>query len=224
VHLERYVPADHPLRAKRKLFDEALQKLSGLFESMYAEGGRDSIAPEKLLRAQLLQVLYSIRSERELVEQLNYNLIFRWFVGLAIDDAVWNHSTFSKNRDRLLQHEVIPELFAEVVKLADQHALLSNEHFSVDGTLIQSWPRRRALCVRTVDEPPADGSRNAERDFHGQSWSNDTHKSCTDPTVALPRKRRQRSRVDLSRSQRHGESSWPDRAGPGQCSQRHHRT
>lgn len=182
VHLERYVPADHPLRPMRQLFNEALRKLNGLFESIYADGGRESIAPEKLLRAQLLQVLYSIRSERQLVEQLNYNLLFRWFVGLAIDDAVWNHSTFSKNRDRLLEHDVIPELFAEVVKLAGQRYLLSTEHFSVDGTLIQAWASQKSFVRKDgSDEPPAGGGRNAERDFHGQSRGNDTHASRTDP-------------------------------------------
>lgn len=182
VHLETFVPADHPLRPLRQLFNEALGKLNGLFESIYADGGRDSIAPEKLLRAQLLQVLYSIRSERQLVEQLHYNLLFRWFVGVAIDDAVWNHSTFSKNRDRLLEHEVIPELFAEVVKLAGKRELLSTEHFSVDGTLIQAWASQKSFVRKDgSDEPPPGGGRNAERDFHGQSRSNDTHESTTDP-------------------------------------------
>ncbi len=191
VHLDRYVPADHPLRAMRRLFDDALRKLNGLFESIYADIGRESIAPEKLLRAQLLQVLYSIRSERQLVEQLNYNLLFRWFVGLAMDDAVWNHSTFSKNRDRLLEHEVIPELFAEVVKLAGQRDLLSTEHFSVDGTLIQAWASQKSFVRKDgSDEPPAGGGRNAERDFHGQSRSNDTHQSRTDPDSRTAKKSR----------------------------------
>lgn len=182
VHLEIFVLADHPLRPLRQLFNEALGKLNGLFESIYADGGRDSIAPEKLLRAQLLQVLYSIRSERQLVEQLHYNLLFRWFVGLAIDDVVWNHSTFSKNRDRLLEHEVIPELFAEVVKLAGKHDLLSTEHFSVDGTLIQAWASQKSFVRKDgSDAPPPGGGRNAERDFRGQARSNDTHESTTDP-------------------------------------------
>jgi transposase len=183
VHLERYVPADHPLRAMRRLFDEALHKLNGLFESIYADIGRESIAPEKLLRAQLLQVLYSIRSERQLVEQLHYNLLYRWFVGLAIDDVVWNHSTFSKNRDRLLEHEVIAQLFAEVVKLAGERALLSTDHFSVDGTLIQAWASQKSFVRKdgSDDEPRGGGGRNAERDFHGQRRSNETHESRTDP-------------------------------------------
>lgn len=150
VILERYVPKEHPLRPIRALFNEALKQLNGLFESIYADGGRDSIAPEKLLRAQLLQVLYSIRSERMLVEQISYNLLFRWFVGLAIEEDVWNHSTFSKNRDRLLEQEVIPELFNEVVQLAGQRNLLSADHFSVDGTLIRRGRRTRALCAKTV--------------------------------------------------------------------------
>jgi transposase len=182
AHLDSFVPANHPLRPIRELFNEALKKLNGLFESIYADEGRESIAPEKLLRAQLLQVLYSIRSERQLVEQLSYNLLFRWFVGLAIDDVVWNHSTFSKNRDRLLDHEVIPELFAEVVKLAGDRDLLSTEHFSVDGTLIQAWASHKSFVRKDgSDEPPAGGGRNAERAFHGESRGNDTHASTTDP-------------------------------------------
>lgn len=181
VHLETFVAKDHPLRELRKLFNEALDKLNWLFESIYAEGGRESIAPEKLLRAQLLQVLYSIRSERQLVEQLNYNLLYRWFVGLAIDDAVWNHSTFSKNRDRLLEHEVIPELFAEVVAVAGKRQLLSTDHFSVDGTLIQAWASQKSFVRKDGSaEPPRGGGRNAERDFRGETRVNDTHESRTD--------------------------------------------
>lgn len=190
VILEHYVPKTHPLRPIRELFNQALKKLNGLFESIYAEGGRDSIAPEKLLRAQLLQVLYSIRSERLLVEQIRYNLLFRWFVGLSIDDEVWNHSTFSKNRDRLLEQEVIPELFAEVVKLAGKKDLLSAEHFSVDGTLIQAWASHKSFVKKddAGTPPSAGGGRNAERDFRGEPRSNDTHESTTDSEAKLYKK------------------------------------
>lgn len=189
VHLEQFVPRDHPLRPIRLLFNEALKKLNGLFSIMYAETGRESIAPEKLLRAQLLQVLYSIRSERQLVEQLHYNLLFRWFVGLSIDDTVWDHSSFSKNRDRLLEHEVIPDLFAEVVNAAGKRQLLSTDHFSVDGTLIQAWASHKSFVKKDDDQSPPTGShRNAERDFRGERRKNDTHASTTDEDAKLYRK------------------------------------
>jgi len=186
VHLESFVPANHPIRAVRELFNTALTRISCLFDDIYADGGRESIPPERLLRAQLLQVLYSIRSERQLVEQTHYNLLFRWFVGLSIDDAVWDHSTFSKNRDRLLEHAVVPELFAEVVRLAEQRDLLSKEHFSVDGTLIQAWASHKSF--RPKDDGPGGVGRNQERDFHGEQRKNDTHASVTDPDARLYRK------------------------------------
>ena len=150
--LEDFVPSDHPLRAIQVLVNEALGRLNGLFNEIYADTGRQSIAPEKLMRALLLQVFYSVRSERQVCEQLRYNLLFRWFVGLAIDDAVWDHSVFSKNRDRLLEHAVVEAFFTEVMQLADTRGLLSKEHFSVDGTdpslgepqelPAQGWQRR----------------------------------------------------------------------------------
>lgn len=186
VHLESFVPADHPIRALRDLFNTALTRISYLFDGIYADGGRESIPPERLLRAQLLQVLYSIRSERQLVEQTHYNLLFRWFVGLSIDDVVWNHSTFSKNRDRLLEHAVVPELFAEVVRLAEQRGLLSKDHFSVDGTLIQAWASHKSF--RPKDDGPGGVGRNQERDFRGEQRKNDTHESVTDPDARLFRK------------------------------------
>lgn len=192
VQLETFVPKEHPVRALRVLMDEALKELNGLLDAIYADGGRVSIPPERLLRAQLLQVLYSIRSERQLCEQLQYNLLFRWFVGLPIEDAAWDHSTFSKNRDRLLDHEVIPQLFAEVVDAARRRKLLSEEHFSVDGTLIQAWASHKSF--RPKDEPPKAGpgstgvGRNKEVDFHGESRCNDTHASTTDPASRLLRK------------------------------------
>jgi len=137
--LDDFVPTDHPLRAIRVLVNDALAAMNTRFNEVYANTGRDSIAPEKLIRALLLQVFFSIRSERQLCEQLRYNLLFRWFVGVALDDPIWDHSTFSKNRDRLLAHQVVEGFFAEVLRLADSRGLLSKEHFSVDGTLIQAW-------------------------------------------------------------------------------------
>jgi len=181
VHLETFVPKDHPLRKIRTLFNEALGRISWLLDGAYAEGGRESIAPERLLRAQLLQVLYTIRSERQLVEQINYNLLFRWFVGLSIDDEVWSHSTFSKNRDRLLEHEVIPALFSEVVALARKRHLLSDEHFSVDGTLIQAWASQKSFRRKDGGDGPQGPGRNRERDFRGEKRVNETHASTTDP-------------------------------------------
>ncbi len=182
VHLNEFVPDSHPLRAVRKLFDAAMGRINWLFDEAYSEFGRESIAPERLLRAQLLQVLFSIRSERQLMEQMHYNLLFRWFTGLSIDDEVWDHSTFSKNRDRLLEHDIIPALFEEVVELARKKSLLSEDHFSVDGTLIQAWASQKSF--RPKDEKDDDnnkGGRNAECDFHGEKRSNKTHESRTDP-------------------------------------------
>jgi len=141
--LDDFVPGDHPLRAIQVLVNEALSAMNARFNAMYADTGRDSIAPEKLIRALLLQVFYSVRSERQLCEQLRYNLLFRWFVGLALDDPIWDHSTFSKNRDRLLAHQVVESLFSEIMRLADARGLLSQEHFSVDGTLIQAWASQK---------------------------------------------------------------------------------
>lgn len=184
--LEGFVPAKHPLRAMRELFNQALKRVSPLFDEMYSDRGRESIPPERLLRAQLLQMLYSIRSERQLVEQLQYNLLFRWFVGLSIDEPAWNHSVFSKYRDQLLEHEIIPELFAEVLRLARKKQLLSDEHFSVDGTLIQAWASQKSF--RPKDAPGDAVGRNEERDFHGEKRSNDTHASITDPDARLNKK------------------------------------
>lgn len=188
--LEDFVPKQHPLRRVKQLVDEALKRLNGLFEAIYADSGRASIAPEKLMRALLLQVFYSIRSERQLMEQMQYNLLYRWFVGLAMDDEVWNHSVFSKNRDRLLAHEVVEAFFGEIVALADKKGLLSKEHFSVDGTLIQAWASQKSFRPKegSDDEPPTTGGRNAEADWKGQPRSNETHASTTDPDAKLYRK------------------------------------
>lgn len=189
VKLEDFVPADHPLRLVRLLVNRALKRLNGLFSVIYADSGRASIAPEKLLRALLLQVFYSIHSERMLIEQMRYNLLFRWFVGLAIEDVVWDHSVFSKNRDRLLEHEVVETFFTEVMSLADRQGLLSREHFSVDGTLIQAWASHKSFRPKDgPHDPPAGGGRNAEADWKGRRRSNDTHESGTDPVPACSRR------------------------------------
>ena len=183
--LDDFVPSTHPLRPIRERVNQALVRLDGLFARMYVEdtkGGRPSIAPEKLLRAMLLQVFYSVRSERQLMEQIQYNLLFRWFVGLAMDDAVWVPTVFSKNRDRLVEHDVIVALFNEVLAQADQEGWLSGEHFSVDGTLIQAWAGHKSF-VRKDGDDEGDGS-----DFRGQPRSNDTHASKTDPDARLYRK------------------------------------
>lgn len=188
IQLESFVPKDHPLRPIKAMLDEAMKELNWLFSSIYAETGRESIPPERLIRAQLLQVLYSIRSERQLVEQINYNLLYRWFVGLTIDDTVWNHSVFSINRDRLLEHNVVGELFEEVVALARKRDLLSDEHFSVDGTLIQAWAPQKSYRRKDDDQPPSGGGRNREANFHGEKRSNATHESKTDGDARMARK------------------------------------
>lgn len=188
--LEDFVPADHPLRPLRELINEALKRLNGLFNVIYADTGRASIAPEKLMRALLLQVFYSVRSERMLVEQMRYNMLFRWFVGLAMDDMVWDHSVFSKNRDRLLDHEVVEAFFTEVMTLADKQGLLSKEHFSVDGTLIQAWASHKSFVPKdgSDKEPLHGGGRNAQADWKGKARSNATHASSTDPDARLYKK------------------------------------
>lgn len=188
--LEDFVPADHPLRPIGKLVNEALERLNGLFNKIYADTGRSSIAPEKLMRALLLQVFYSVRSERQICEQLRYNLLFRWFVGLAIDDPVWDHSVFSKNRDRLLDNEVVERFFSEIMKAADAKGWLSKEHFSVDGTLIQAWASQKSFRPKdgNDDQTPSGPGRNAQVDWKGKARSNDTHASTTDPDSRLFRK------------------------------------
>lgn len=188
--LADFVPASHPLRSIRALADEALGRMSGLFSTLYADTGRASIAPEKLMRAQLLQLFYSIRSERMLMEQLHYNLLFRWFVGVAIDEPVWDHSVFSKNRDRLNGSAVAAEFLAEVVRLADTRGLMSDEHFSVDGTLLQAWASHKSFRPKDAGPPdsPSGGPRNAQPDFKGQRRRNDTHASTSDPDSRLYRK------------------------------------
>jgi transposase len=193
VPLERRIPADHPLRAIRALTDEALKRLSRDFNRIYARDGRPSIPPERLLRALLLQALYTVRSERQLMEQLDYNLLFRWFVGLSIDDPVWDASVFCKNRDRLLAGDIAAKFFVGVLNLPQVRALLSSEHFSVDGTLIEAWASMKSFVPKDGGDPPSGkgqggSGRNAERDFHGEKRKNDTHSSITDPDARLFRK------------------------------------
>lgn len=188
VSCEARVPAAHPLRPVRAIVDEVLEVLSGDFEGLYAKVGRPSIPPEKLLRALLLQAFYSIRSERQLMEQLDYNLLFRWFVGLSMDAAIWDATVFTKNRDRLLEGDVAAKFLAAVVAQARTRDLLSDEHFSVDGTLIEAWASIKSFRPKDGGgEPPGPG-RNSERDFHGEKRSNQTHASTTDPEAKLYRK------------------------------------
>ena len=189
VDLEKRVRSDHPLRAIRGLVNEALVALEHEFSALYAPIGRPSIPPEKLLRAMLLQAFYSIRSERQLMERLEYDLLFRWFVGIGVDAAVWDHSVFSKNRDRLLEGDIAARFLAAVLDQPRVKKLLSTDHFTVDGTLIEAWASLKSFKPRDgSDEPPAGGGRNAEADFHGKKRSNETHVSTTDPDARLYRK------------------------------------
>ena len=184
-HLDDFVPANHPLRPIRVMLNAALVKMDALLSGMYEadiKGGRPSIAPEKLLRAMLLQIFYSIRSERQLMEQTQYNLLFRWFIGLAMDDAVWVPTVFSKNRERLIEHDAVIELFNQVLQMAQERDLLSGEHFSVDGTLIQAWAGHKSF-VRKDGSNDGDGGN-----FKGETRSNDTHESTTDADARLYRK------------------------------------
>ena len=184
VALEDRIPADHPLRGVRKLVDAVLAEMSNDFEGLYSKVGRPSIPPERLLRALLLQVFYSVRSERLLMEQLNYNLLFRWFVGLEIDDPVWNHAVFSKNRDRLLNQDLAQRFFAHVK--AQATGLMSDEHFTVDGTLIEAWAGQKSFSRKDNDnDKDGDGGGG---DFRGEQRRNQTHASSTDPEARLYKK------------------------------------
>ena len=189
VSAESRVPADHPLRPLRTVVDAALRRLSPRFERLYVRWGRPSIAPEKLLRALLLQVLYTIRSERQLVEQLQYNLLFQWFVGLSLDDAVWDATTFTKNRDRLLTGEIAEAFFHEVLAEARAQHLLSTEHFTVDGTLLEAWASHKSFQPRQGSAGPDDSDPgNPSVSFRGERRTNATHQSTTDPDARLARK------------------------------------
>jgi transposase len=189
---EQRVPADHPLRPLRKMTDEIFKQLSPRFDKLYSRVGRPSIAPERLLRALLLQLLYSVRSERMLMEQLSYNMLFRWFVGLNMDDEVWNATTFSKNRERLLRGEIAEEFFSAVLDLARAKELLSDEHFTVDGTMIEGWASLKSFQPKedsgndSHDKPDDPG--NPTVNFHGQKRSNKTHQSSTDADLRLFKK------------------------------------
>src|SRR5438270_1415297 len=191
VDLEQRVRQDHPLRAIRSLTDAALESLSADFAALYSGLGRPSVPPEMLLRAMLLQAFYSIRSERQLMERLEFDLLFRWFVGMGVDDPVWDHSTFSKNRDRLLDGEIAAKFLTAVLAQPRVKRLLSTEHFSVDGTLVEAWASMKSF--KPVDEDPNHpsppvGRRNLETDFRGERRSNTTHASTTDPEARLYRK------------------------------------
>ena len=189
VDLEARVRVDHPLRTIRGVANAALSDLSGAFDEVYTDFGRPSIAPEKLLRSMLLQAFYGIRSERQLMERLEFDLLFRWFVGLGIDDPVWDHSVFSKNRDRLLEGEIAARFLAAIVAQPQVKRLLSNDHFSVDGTLIEAWASLKSFRKKDGgDNDSQGGGRNAERNFHKEKRSNETHQSTTDPDARLYRK------------------------------------
>lgn len=188
VDMEKRVPAEHPLRLIRELVDGALAALDRRFEKLYSAEGRPSIPPERLVRASLLQLLYSIRSERQLMERLDFDLLFRWFVGLGIDDQVWNHSVFAKNRDRLLTSAIAQDFLAALLAEPKIKRLLSHEHFSVDGTLLKVWASMKSFRAKDGSGKPPTGGRNGERDFKKERRSNETHESTTDPDARLYRK------------------------------------
>ncbi len=188
VRLEERVPTDHPLRPIRALADEALALLNERFDELYSSTGRPSIPPEMLLRATLLQALFSVRSERLLMEQIDYNLLFRWFVGLPMDASVWHATVFTHNRDRLLEADVAREFLAALLALPKVKRLLSDDHFSVDGTLIDSWASMKSFRPKDGSGDPPDPGRNGERNFREEKRSNETHASTTDPDARLYRK------------------------------------
>jgi transposase len=186
---EARVRKDHPLRAVRSMTDDILSKMSPLFDAMYAEGGRPSIPPEKLLRAQLLQMFFSVRSERLLMEEIDYSILYRWFVGLNLDEPVWDATTFTKNRDRLLEAVVAKEFLAQVVERAREVGLISDEHFTVDGTLLEAWASLKSFRPKDKEKTtPPDDPGNPTVNFHGEKRSNQTHESKTDPDAKLARK------------------------------------
>jgi transposase len=188
VDIEERVARDHPLRLIRELADEALGRLDAAFARLYAHEGRPSIAPERLLRASLLQLLYTVRSERQLMERLDFDLLFRWFVGLGIDDPVWDASVFSKNRARLFNAAIAQEFLAALLEAPKVKRLLSRDHFTVDGTLLKAWASMKSFRPKDGGGNPPEGGRNGERDFRGEKRSNETHASATDPDARLYRK------------------------------------
>lgn len=187
VSPESFVPGDHPLRPIRLMADKALASLSGEFEKIYSHTGRPSVPPEVLLKSLLLQILFSIRSDRSLVEQLGYNILYRWFLGVSLEDAIWDHSTFSQNQERLIGTDIAGQFLQRVITQAKEAQLLSKDHFSVDGTLIDAWASMKSFQPREGGPKPPVG-RNDEVDFHGQRRKNDTHSSTTDPDSRLYRK------------------------------------
>ena len=190
VSLESRIPSEHPMRMMRVLVDKVLEAMDEDFEAMYAKKGRPSIPPERLLRALIVQVLYSIRSERMLMEQMDYNLLFRWFVGFGVDDEVWDPTTFTKNRERLLEQQISRRFFEEVLKQAKKADLLSQEHFTVDGTFIEAWASQKSFRRKDgSDDPPRGSGRNQTANFKGQKRSNKTHRSTTDSDARLMCKR-----------------------------------
>ena len=189
ISAEKRIPKDHPLRSIRTMVDAILKDMSPRFEGLYAKVGRPSIAPEKLLRTLLLQVLYSVRSERLLMEQLDYNLLFRWFVGLSMDDSIWDATVFSKNRDRLLEGDIARAFFEQVLRHARAQRLLSDEHFTVDGTLIEAWASQKSFKKKGSDTGNSpDDPGNPTVDFKGEKRSNETHQSTTDSDARLYKK------------------------------------
>src|SRR5215475_9206828 len=189
ISAEKRVPQEHPLRPLKGIVDEILKGMSRQFEQMYSSMGRPSIPPEQLLRALLIQALYSVRSERMLMEQLDYNMLFRWFVGLSLDDEIWDVTVFTKNRDRLLEAEVAKRFLDAVVEQARGKRLLSNEHYSVDGTLIKAWAGQKSFKKKNQSKtPPPEDPRNPTVNFRGEQRRNDTHQSTTDPEARLYRK------------------------------------
>lgn len=185
---EKRVRADHPLRPIRRMTDAAFARLSPRFDRLYSTIGRPSIPPEQLLRALLLQMLYSIRSERLLMEELDYSVLYRWFVGLSLDDPIWDATTFTKNRDRLLEGDIAEAFFAEVLAAIKHEGLLSDEHFTVDGTLLEAWASHKSFKPKGTPGPPPDDPKNPTVNFHGQTRRNDTHESTTDPDARLYKK------------------------------------
>src|SRR5271169_6631379 len=221
VSCEARVPKDHPLRPIQRIVDEALASLSPEFKKLYARFGRPSIPPERLLRALLLQAFYSVRSEQQLMEQLDYNLLFRWFVGLSLDAEVWDETVFTKNRERLIESDIAKQFMAAVLNQEPVKTLLSDDHFSVDGTLIEAWASMKSFRPKDGSgEPPAPG-RNGERDFHGEKRRNETHASTTDPRCsAVPQGAGPAGQAPLSGACSDGE---PARVGGRHASDPGHR-
>lgn len=185
---ESMIPQEHPIRSIRKMVDQALAELSPEFDKMYSRIGRPSIPPEKLLKGLLLQTLFSIRSVRQLMDQVKYNILFKWFLGLAIDDKVWDHSTFSQNQDRLIDTDIALKFMERIQAQAEKAGLISKEHFSVDGTLIEAWASIKSFRPKTEKTPLPKDTRNDEMDFRGTKLKNDTHESKTDPDCRIYKK------------------------------------